>query len=320
VQLPLSASVATGSTDAMRSRALRVVAKRRMRVALEQFRWECFLGGYEWQSVGASVPFVEAADTRSERVLTKCATPEMTRVYCPLIEYATLFREFAALTPSEASFVAFANAFGHLGVAPGATAAVGSRIVAEPLSRWVAEWTTLRNVVHVLDAVQAHDHARLVDCLIIGDTSAALDLRIDGALQKATPIADASHLRPWLWRHATRADTSTERLARLARGWLQTAITTAIGSPGMVSAQVLFNDAAEQHELQVVPESLMGAIWLQCARVLTLNLSFRPCRHCGKALEVSPEARRPNARYCHDGCKVAAFRERKLRRSASAGR
>ena len=191
--------------------------------------------------------------------------------------------------------------------------------MAEPLSRWVAEWTTLRNVVHVLDAVQAHDHARLADC-IISDTCAALDLRIDGAIQKATPIADASHLRPWLWRHATRADTPTERLARLARGWLQIAINSSMGSPVMVSAQVLFNDAAEGHEIQVVPQSLIGAIWLQCARVLTLNLSFRSCRHCGKTLEVSPEARRPNARYCNSGCKVAAFRERKLRRPASAGR
>jgi hypothetical protein len=63
--------------------------------------------------------------------------------------------------------------------------------------------------------------------------------------------------------------------------------------------------------LRIVPETLIGAMWFQCARALTLNPSFRACRNCGKWFELSPDTRRKQSIYCSDRCKVAAYRAKK---------
>jgi len=47
--------------------------------------------------------------------------------------------------------------------------------------------------------------------------------------------------------------------------------------------------------LRIVPETLLAALWFQCARVLTLNPTFRACMNCGKWFELLPDKRRKQA-------------------------
>jgi hypothetical protein len=54
--------------------------------------------------------------------------------------------------------------------------------------------------------------------------------------------------------------------------------------------------------------SALGAMWFQCARVLTENYTFRQCENCGKWYEVSADARKKRSKYCSDRCRVAGNR------------
>jgi hypothetical protein len=68
-----------------------------------------------------------------------------------------------------------------------------------------------------------------------------------------------------------------------------------------------------------VPQTLLAAIWFQCARVLTDRPKFKQCEHCGKWFELSPDAHRRQSKYCDERCKVAAYRVRKKRDEIKKG-
>jgi hypothetical protein len=131
----------------------------------------------------------------------------------------------------------------------------------------------------------------------------------------ATVAASRDGLKEWLWEWGMEASTEDERLLRFAKGWTQAQINEAlIGKStreALVSTRILFNHERKDMALHVVPRSLLAAIWLQCARVLTLNPEFRQCHNCGKWFELSHDARRKTTKYCEDRCKVAAYRKRK---------
>ena len=75
-------------------------------------------------------------------------------------------------------------------------------------------------------------------------------------------------------------------------------------------SQGLLNDIKDGMMLHIVPDTLLAARWLQCARVLTDNRTFKACERCGKWFELSPSARRKHSKYCSGTCKVAAHRAR----------
>jgi hypothetical protein len=106
-----------------------------------------------------------------------------------------------------------------------------------------------------------------------------------------------------------------ELLLRIAKGWAQKHINDELGGdkhPGTNSrARIVFDQDRESMTLRIVPETLLAALWFQCARVLTLNPTFRACMDCGKWFELLPDKRRKQAIYCTDRCKVAAYRHRK---------
>jgi hypothetical protein len=83
------------------------------------------------------------------------------------------------------------------------------------------------------------------------------------------------------------------------------------GEDVVVPARILLNHDRGDFTLHMVPNSLIGAMWLQCARVLTVNPTFKQCDYCQKWFELSPDARRRQSKYCSDRCKVAAYRRRR---------
>lgn len=293
-----------------------------MSIGLEYFRWHCFEGGYEWRT-GASMADKQRTRRpkyRDTRFLVERAVGERTRVYHPLVHHPTLFKEFAALERTEAAFAAFAGAYGPLGVGHLLDEPVQTGQTGEPLSRWWEERARLRAVVYVLDAIQALDATTLERCVELRDTSAKfrLEMSADVGMLTAGELASADAVRPWLWKFALDAGTRTERLARLASGWVQEAINESIDASrndgeAVVPIRILFNHEEEGFTQHVAPRTLLAALWFQCARVLTEHPEFKKCEHCGKWFELSPDARRRNSKYCSDRCKVAAYRIRKTK-------
>jgi hypothetical protein len=62
--------------------------------------------------------------------------------------------------------------------------------------------------------------------------------------------------------------------------------------------------------LEVVPLSLIGALWLQFAQAVSGQRAFHPCDACGRLIELHPTANRADRRYCGDACRARAYRKR----------
>ena len=62
--------------------------------------------------------------------------------------------------------------------------------------------------------------------------------------------------------------------------------------------------------LHVVPENLLGAMWIQFAQSVGGNVDFRRCGACQEWFRVSPDVRRGHARYCGDARRMKSYRRR----------
>jgi hypothetical protein len=291
-----------------------------MHVAVEQFRWERAEDGYHWIEAASLLQrrtHINPAH-REKRFLVPRANEGRVFVYNPLESEPTLFREFATLKlpngeAAEIAFAEFASRYGPLGVGE-ILAQNGPLISGEPVSRWWEEWGGLGQVVQVLEILESRDLERLQQIIDVDDERA--QLRIEGEHGASfSLLAHKDHHRRWLWGHALEASDRTERLARFAKGWVQDRINERLNGKrdgAGVSARVLFSPERSAFGLHLVPVSLLAAMWLQCARVLTAGMSFRACEQCRKWFEVSPDARRKHTRYCSPRCRVAAYRARAL--------
>ena len=115
--------------------------------------------------------------------------------------------------------------------------------------------------------------------------------------------------------------TEEEQMIRFASGWAQEHINAAMSDSGaerqaLTSARVILNTDRNALRLHIIPDTLLAAMWLQCARVLTENPTFKVCGHCGKWFELAPDTKRRQSKYCEPRCKVAAYRIRKATSSA----
>lgn len=278
----------------------------------DHFLWDCPAAGFAWEEAEIVAPGTEG-EGQLQRVLVERPDPTPTfRRYNPFTGHPALFRAFADLEPTEEAYAAFASRYGRLGIRT-VVRRNGALVFGEPLAIWRAEHAELRAVSHVLAAIQSGDAELLKACFSIDDEGVRY-ARVD-ADPAIAPPARSTVRRDWLWDWAGRAESPDEAVLRLARGWVHEQINDALagrrldGEP-MTSARLAFTASAGRMTIEVTPRSLLGALWLQCARVLTVNPTFRTCAHCGRLFEVAPGVRRRHARYCADRCKVAAHRAR----------
>lgn len=296
-----------------------------MQADVELFRWQYPEGGFEWIE-GKAAGFqpakrLDAAETRflSEKPMQESAYFH----YNPLAE-PLLFRKFADTEPTEEGFLKFADAYGDLGVGiviTKETKVDGSKVVRtgdlhryDPLYRWHSAHSSMRAIVDVLTAIQTRDVATLRTWFRIVD-GAAQHTRSEGAVTVAWSwVTIAEKHRKYLWDWATAAKNDDEAILRIAQGWAQYEINQAVSGAGAETTstvRIVFDVEAQKMVMRVCPTSLLAAMWLQCARVLTLNPTFKACGYCKKWFEQSPDGKRRQAIYCGDRCKVAAYRAKK---------
>ena len=79
---------------------------------------------------------------------------------------------------------------------------------------------------------------------------------------------------------------------------------------GRVSPGLLWDPKHERMSLYIMPESLIGALWLQFARAVDGNKKYERCAECKTWFEVSPDTFRTNRRYCKNACRFKAYRGR----------
>lgn len=82
------------------------------------------------------------------------------------------------------------------------------------------------------------------------------------------------------------------------------------GLAGRVSAQLSERAGEGSSVLRLMPDSLIGALWLQFAFAVDGNLDYKRCEECQTWLEIAPGAGRPDRSYCSDACRMRAYRKR----------
>ena len=301
-----------------------------MMTALEQFGWGRPSEGYVWEDTtvakmpGAKLEPRDAAETRFLRWIESSSSAVLVT---PLQENAALFREFAYLQPTENAFLEFANQHGWLGVSrflrgepseDGKTISISlgdPRAQGEPLWRWKEARREMWRVATVVEAILNRDISTLRQWFQISE-HAVRYLReepdnLPGYPSMEWICSGEPPLRSWLWQWGNQGRDDDERLIRFASGWAQKQINDAMGGSEKetaTSVRILMNDEKDGMTLHIVPDTLLAAMWLQCARALTENPTFKACEHCGKWFELAPGARRKNSKYCSVRCKVAAHR------------
>jgi len=298
-----------------------------MSVNFDYFKWNAPVDGFVWEKASIlrdSFFSTESRDTRDQKeedflVVASdkgLAKPPM----LPLVQYPTLFRTFAGLERSKAAYRDFANKYGWLGIGQlleGRNPINAPRSTGEPLWRWRDEHRRLSRVSDALAAIQAKDYKTLREWITVTKEGARLEHQRVGYGWLTVAGGDKT-LRPWIWEWAQKAGSERERLLRIAHGWMQHEINDAMSAPrhersAMVSARILLNHERDAMALHLVPDSLLGAMWYQCARVLTADPTFRQCTHCKQWIELSRDQRRQGTMYCGTNCKVAAWRSRQKR-------
>jgi hypothetical protein len=248
-----------------------------------------------------------------------------------------LFRTFAETAPTRPGVKAFADRYGALGLEPEEVRIVGDKhewtAHGERLSGWEREIRAMREAVHLWDAARHRlpSLSRLVRWA--RGVSSEHQQQVRAELQRVglTPEAVAASMRQVHQLQSTYAHVEVlqhdGRSSGLVMhpadmnvpmqpddlslaGWtvLLTRVTLRLNA---IAVALIWNPVEGEPILQLRPQSLLDALWLQLARAITGNREYRQCANpkCCKWFEVTGERRI----YCPDrpSCKVEAWRERK---------
>ena len=303
-----------------------------MNQGLEQFAWSRPLEGYVWEdAVALDTTLLQSKDPRDKvetRFLRWRHSSSRAVSFTPLQDHPTLFLEFAHLEPTEATFLEFADKYGWLGVpiflenelTRGRKTVVFDygdlRSQGEALWQWREAHRQLSRVSSVLEAILDKNIDALKQWFHIDKNGVRYE-RADtyGMAYEwvCSPDVGRASMHPARWKWGDKGRAAADKVLRFASVWVQKEINGAMsGAEGgtMTSVRVLINVPEDRMMLHIVPDSLLAAMWLQCARALTETPTFKGCENCGKWFEVSADARRKGSMYCSARCKVAAYRHR----------
>jgi hypothetical protein len=82
------------------------------------------------------------------------------------------------------------------------------------------------------------------------------------------------------------------------------------------SPRLLWEENRERLGLYLVPDGLIGALWLQLSRAVERDARFRQCLECETWFEFAPGRGRTDKQFCSTACRTKAYR----RRQAEAAR
>jgi hypothetical protein len=286
-----------------------------------QFRWRVAKGGYHWID---SDPAFEP-DQQRQPFLTdgRPSGADGFRVvpYLPLAEFPGLFRVFAESEPNLEGIKAFADRFGPLGgdlvkriplydqpSANGVPLGTG-----ESLSAWSKEILMMRFAIGIWEAARSGDVVTLDRVIHWRPDGRGVEIAgHPGGPRGQVPEAPA-HVEGALIAGAHLGDGVFERfvpgdLIRPALHYLQSTINEKL--EGRASPRLLWDANRERLGLYIVPDGLIGALWLQFARAVERDSRFRQCAECGIWFELAPGTARADKQFCSTACRTKAYRKR----------
>jgi hypothetical protein len=290
------------------------------------FRWSVPEDGYRWVQACVYVTQGEASrlEDVSRWVLTSgLATGMHYRKwqYAPLQNNSGLFRTFAQLPmENRDAILEFANRYGQLGIGRLTDIEVeqDQKIVAgfwgETWEDWKQAIEEMRRAVEVWRLVDARDRvglSRLIrrkNELWIYDSHPELrDVETPEAFAVPPPGRVSEKIDPVL--DLFTPDDVFTPAEFLVQRWINQHLK------GRATPQLRYDPDRGRRVLQIIPESLLSAMWLQFARWIDGDRKFRRCKECGEWFEISTKGDgfRVNREFCSDRCKSKDYRDRKQR-------
>jgi hypothetical protein len=286
-----------------------------------QFRWEVAEDGYRWLE---SHP-VDRSEATRDLFLTHgrpigAGGFRMMR-YDPLAAFSGLFRLFGDTEPSCDGIKAFADRFGPLGrtiekqiLLYDQSNVTGVPLgTGEPLRAWSDEILMMRYAIDIWEAARDGDVGRLERVIHWSPDGSGVEIAGHPDVPRGQlPGAPARVERAWI-ASAHLGDAMVGRfvpgdLVRPALHYVQSTINAKL--EGRASPRLLWDAKRERLNLYIVPDGLIGALWLQFARALERDSRFRQCAECGIWFELAPGTARADKLYCSTPCRTKAYRKR----------
>lgn len=193
--------------------------------------------------------------------------------------------EFTRLVPSEGEFLRFADQYGFLR---------HSRPwrVSESWGDWWDAHTRLSAMVKLLERVRSGADCGCLQSTPVDGGRTIWTLhrtgRPDSPLDESLlPDSDAEHAA-----HRVLIDITSRYL------------THAVG------VHVLWHGERKSAVLKILPNSLLGLMWWQLARAVVGEVNFRPCKVCGRLIEIGSGAFTKARELCSPACKQQDHRNK----------
>ena len=197
---------------------------------------------------------------------------------------------------------------------PAAYQRVGIR--GEPFQTWVRRLTEMQQAVRLWEAVRGLDRDVLTGMIrwekddadnpvVVYDPIPELPLRArpkDGSSRRVEVIASTQMHPEWFSRFREGDTVLPARviLNRLVSEQLK----------GKVAPALVHDFKEVTTVLRLIPESLLGCLWLQLAEAISTLKDIRPCPVCRQWFDVKGRARK-DKQFCGNACRLRAYRGRK---------
>jgi hypothetical protein len=241
--------------------------------------------------------------------------------YAPLGEESALFLRFAETEMTEDDVLMFANSYGLLGGAVGGR--VRAQVLTDPASGEMGDRPglvleqirTMREAVRLWELTHRLDRKGLVGTIRWDGTDTVVYLRppgfpprvVDAGYGEDVIVIASRKKRPELLETFKPGD-----LVEPARFRLRGVVNQQVGL-GEVALRLVQPEQGGPDKLDVLPRSLLGALWLQLALAIGGNKEYRRCRECGRPFELTPSLNRTSRLTCSAACRNRSYRSRQDR-------
>lgn len=268
-----------------------------------EFLWRVPSTGHRWiegQPIGGEGP-------SARRFLIAEARPGQLAhadEYNPLRAHSALFQTFAETETSEEGILGFANRFGCLGGHARVTVSVkmpdGTQVFpyGELEHKWTAEILTMRSLIRLWELVKKRDQVGLREFIRWTKDAASLHL---------PPTAGRGHTVSTI-KASSQLQSGDTLMAAVYLAQRTVNDKLADG----VRARLLWDARRAEHGLRLVPQSLIGCLWLQFAKAIEGNRSYRQCGNCQGWFELGgSRGARADKKFCSPSCKANAHRKKR---------
>lgn len=260
-----------------------------------------------WNPLGEKTPSIElcpVGDSDEEYYHPQRESVALTRAD------SALFRNFAAMTPTQDEILEFVHRYGDL-----------KNFWISQFSEWEYEVRVLKFFVELQDALIKGGRQEIITKNFVAAEPGIIRFPFtDGSLGFGRTLVPIS------WSGPDPRPVRDEEF-NLFRGSAREAAREFLNrvlSHRLVKFRTMLflERIGKTHDLALRPIDLLSTMWLQFALAVVENKEYRKCESCSRSFELSPEVNRISRYYCSNACRVKAYRGRKAqaRRFAKGGK